>query len=137
MSSHFTIRPMTADEVPWVFDSWLNSWRMSRYAGIVRNNDYYATTRTAIEDLIARGAQILVADAGPTLLGWICGEVKNGTTVHHYCYVKDPYLQLGIEESLLAALPGVKPGFFTFYQHRLGKDRVWRHAPEMARRKTL
>jgi len=130
-------RPATADELSLVFDSWLNSWRTSRHAGCIPNNLYFSTTRTVIEDLIARGATILVCDAGKTLKGWICGEVKDGRSVVHYLYCKDPYLRSGVEDRLLDALPGKKPGWFTFYLHRFGKDRSWTHAPEIARRKHL
>jgi GNAT superfamily N-acetyltransferase len=115
----------------------MDSWRTSRYAGVVRNNDYYTVTRSVIEDLLARGAVVLVADAGPSLLGFACGEEKDGVTVMHYIYVKDPFHGFGVEEKLLEALPGRKPGFFTFFLHRLGKLKAWRHAPEIARRKSL
>ncbi len=133
------IRPLnTSDvkEVSLVFDSWLNSWRTSRYAGVIPNNLYYSTTRSLIEDLITRGAQVLVCDAGPTVKGWVCYEVKNGKTVCHMSYVKDCYLRSGVEEQLMAALPGTSPGFMTFYQPRLAKL-GWSHTPEIARRKSL
>lgn len=133
----YTVRPATADDIPFVFDSWLNSWRTSKWAGVVRNCDYYSTTRSVIEDLIARGAVLLVADAGPTLLGWVCAEEKDGRAVLHYLYTKDAYLRLGVEERLLDAVPGVKPGFFTFYLHRFAKSVGWSFAPEIARRKSL
>jgi GNAT superfamily N-acetyltransferase len=133
----FVIRRAVAEDIPFVFSSWLDSWRTSRWAGVVRNNDYYATTRAVIEDLLARGALLLVAEAHGTLLGFICGEEKDGTTVQHYLYVKDPFHGFGVEERLADALPGRKPGFFTFYQYRLSKSKAWKWAPEIARRKTL
>ena len=133
----YVIRKAVAHDVPLILDSWLNSWRQSKYAGVIRNNDYYETQRSVIEDLIARGATLIVADAGRTLFGWACSELKDGLTVVHFVWVKDIYLRKGVEEALLDALPGTKPGFFTHYLHALGKNREWRWAPEMARRKTL
>lgn len=133
----YLIRPATADDEDFVVGSWLDSWRTSRYAGVIRNNDYYIVTRTLIEDLFARGAKTFVADTGKSLLGFAVGEVKDGKTVLHYVYVKDPFLRRGVEETLVDALPGEKPGFLTFYLHRFGKLKAWRHAPEMARRKSL
>lgn len=134
-----TYRPWTdaGDDSKLVYDSWLNSWRTSRYAGVVPNNLYYDTTRAAIAGLIARGATVLMAEYKGELLGYICGEVKDGKTVHHYTYVKDPFLRRGVEEALLARLPGTKPGWFTFAQERFLREKQWKHAPEMARRLSL
>jgi hypothetical protein len=134
-----TVRPWSADgdDPKFVYDSWLNSWRTSRYAGVVRNCDFYDTTRATIDDLIARGAVVLVAEHESELLGYICGEQKDGKKVVHYLFVKDPFLRCGVEERLLAELPGVSPGWFTFAQSRFLKDRAWKHAPEMARRLSL
>lgn len=132
----YEIRPFRADDLDYVYDSWLNQWRASRWAGVVPNHLYYPTQRALIDGLIARGAVILVADEGRTLLGWACGEVKDGRTVLHYARTKDPYAQWEIDRALVAALPGEKPGFLTHWLPRYAKD-GWTHAPEMARRKDL
>lgn len=137
IDQHYTIRPWTPDDVDFVFANWLNSWRKSRYAGVYRNCDYYQMQRSVIEDLVGRGAVINVADAGPTLLGFACGEVKEGVCVCHYVFVKDVYHNLGIDDALLNSLPGSKPGYFSFMLPLFSKDRVWSHTPEMARRKHL
>jgi hypothetical protein len=89
-----------------------------------------------IEDLIARGAQIHVADAGQTLMGFVCFEVKDDEAVTHYIYTKDPFIRTSVEDRLLDSVPGRKPGRFTFHNVRLQRA-GWRHCPEMARRKSL
>jgi hypothetical protein len=132
-----TVRPWCEDDARFVYQTWLDSWRTSRYAGVIPNNLYYETTRTAIEDLIGRGATVIVAELDGELLGFACGEVKDGKKVHHYTYVKDPFLRKGVEERLLASLPGDRPGWFTFAQTRFLKDKQWKHAPEIARRQKL
>lgn len=124
-------------EAGFVYNNWLNTWRASKFAGVIPNNLYYETTRTAIDELIGRGAKVIVAELNGELLGFACGEVKDGKTVHHYTYVKDPFLGHGLEEALLAQLPGVKPGWFTYASERFLKDKQWKHAPEMARRQKL
>lgn len=133
------VRPGNSEDLALVFDSWLKDWRTSKWAGCIPNHLYFDTQRTLIEDLIARGAQIRVAY--PTgrpdiILGWCCGEEKEGKTVLHYLYTKDPFIGLGIPDLLLSALPGAKPGFVT---HKLQAKELkeWRHTPEMARRKSL
>lgn len=128
---------MGPDEVPFVFDSWLNDWRTSKYAGVIPNHLYYDTTRTAIEDLIARGAVVLVAEYKGEVLAWVCGEQKGERAVLHYQYTKDAFRRHGLEEKLINALPGLKPGFMTFANERLLKDRKWYWTPEIARRQKL
>lgn len=124
-----------------VFDSWMRSWRTSKWAGVIPNNLYFDTMRTLIEDLLARGAKVTVAvhDENPDLiLGWACYEVKENRTVLHYIYVKDVYVgsSFAIAEKLLDTLPGDKPGFITFKLPH--KDlKTWTHAPEIARRLAL
>lgn len=133
------IRPVKATDLNFVFDSWMKQWRQSPWAGTIPNHMYYETQRTLIEDLIARGARIVVAypeGREDVILGWACGEEKEGKTVLHYAYVKDPFLGLGIQTRLVSQLPGTSPGFVT---HVLPYREFskWQHVPEMARRKTL
>lgn len=132
-----TYRRMEPDDVPFVKDAWLNSWRKSRYAGVIPNHLYYDTTRTTIEDLFSRGAVTIVAEYKGELLGFACGEVKDGKKVLHYLFTKDAFLRRGVDERLLNELPGEGPGWFTFALERFLKDRTWNHAPEIARRQKL
>lgn len=132
-------RPAKAQDLNFVFDSWMKSWRVSKWSGTIPNHLYYETQRTLIEDLIARGAKIVIAypeGYDETILGWACGEEKAGKAVLHYVYVKDPFLGLGIPTRLVSILPGTKPGFVTHVlpYRELSK---WQHTPEMARRKVL
>lgn len=139
----YTIRPYIPDDLDYVIGSWLDSWRVSKFAGTIPNHLYAETQRTLIEDLIARGAVIVVADTGrvlkngkPLILGFACGEVKDNKTVAHYVVTKDPYRGRGIEDALLEALPGSKPGYFTHYSSSSRFAR-WEWVPEMCRRKVL
>lgn len=119
-----------------LFDSWLQSWRTSPYAGVVPNHLYYEVHRVLIEDLLARGAMVVVATPRSDqsrIEGWACSEVKDGVTVLHYLYTRG---NATLIDPLLDALPGSKPGFIT---HSLPdpRFRTWRWVPEMARRKDL
>lgn len=132
----YLIRSFVPDDLRLVFHAWLNDWRTSKYAGCVPNNLYYPTTRTLIEDLIGRGAKILVADSGRSLLGWVCFEEKQGKTVLHYVYTKDAFVTAGVHEALIASISSETPGFMTFFNPKLAKN-GWSHCPEMARRRSL
>lgn len=144
MNNEVAYRDARPDDISFIFDSWLRSWRNSPWAGIIPNNLYFALTRNVIEQLVARGAKLEVAclAADPDrILGWCCSEQTGEDAVIHYCYTKDPYLNLGINESLVARASGKKPGFYTFRYRQVvdacqpqGKD-GWHHTPEIARRK--
>lgn len=133
------VRDRVPEDLPLVFDSYLKSWRINKSAGTIPNHLFFDVQRTLLEDLILRGAKIKIAHpAGreDIILAWACAEEKEGKTVLHYLYVKDPYLGLGLPELLLKSLPGQQPGFITHRQH-LKETKEWRHTPEMARRKSL
>lgn len=120
-----------------VMSAWLHTWRTNRYAGCFRNCDYYELTRTLIEDLIARGSSIVIAEYKGSLLGFICYETKGDRPVVHYLHVKDAFLRQGIEDALLAAIPALGPGFFTFHNQKLARMSGWQWIPEIVRRKLL
>lgn len=135
----FQVRKRKPEDIPFIFDSWMKSWRVSKHAGCIPNHLFFETQRVLIEDLFARGAWTLVAYPDSdmdTIVGWAVGEVKEGKTVLHYVYVKDPFIGLGVPELLVTNMPGTKPGFIT---HKLQNKELkeWRHVPEMARRKVL
>lgn len=132
-------RAAKPSDLNFVYDSWMKSWRLSKWAGVIPNHLYYDTQRTLIDDLFARGMQVVIAhpsDQPDVILGYAAGEVKDGQTVLHYVYVKDPFLGLGIDSLTVGALPGLKPGFIT---HKINTKycKEWRHVPELCRRKAL
>lgn len=136
------IRDAKREDVPLIFDSWMKSWRVNKYAGVISNNLFYPTTRANIEHLVGRGATIKVAcleSDVDTILGWVCYEhvpQLDGSVVPcvHYVYVKDPYLTKGVGEELAALLP--ETGFYTY---RCSQIDDWfpkyRWEPAIARRK--
>lgn len=144
-SNQVTYRDAAPDDMPFVLDSWMKSWRTSAWAGTIPNNIYFATQRDCIEQLIARGAKILIASHSKTnrILGWVCYELTQDSparTVINFLYVKDAYLRLtpSIGAALADRVPGAKPGYFTHRYRTVvdycPQDAGWRHAPEIARR---
>jgi hypothetical protein len=131
------VRDAKREDVPLVFDSWMKSWRVSKYAGVISNNLFFSTTRANIEHLIARGATIKVAclESDPDcILGWVCFEHIDDNHCVHYVYVKDPYLTKGVGETLAAQLP--ESGFYSYRCSQM-EDFFpkYRWVPEIARRK--
>jgi GNAT superfamily N-acetyltransferase len=132
------IRDVRPSDVSLVFDSWMKSWRVSRYSGCISNNKFYEVTRENIEHLVARGAKIRVAclnEDEDTILGWICYErLSDDSFCVHYIYVKDPYLKHGVGQKLAEELPDA--GFYS-YKCSQAADYFpsYKWVPEIARRK--
>jgi GNAT superfamily N-acetyltransferase len=145
LASEIVVREATSSDVGFIMSSWKRSWRVSPWAGCIRNDEYYGSISSTIEGLVARGAEFLVAvpSGGPNvsrILGWACVEVLgDGTCAIHYIYVKDPYLRLGIGDLLVERAKGTKPGLFSFRFSQVAEAcpfaEGWRHSPEIARRK--
>jgi len=137
-----TYRPLDAEELSFVLDSWSRSWRVSEYAGTTPNHLFTSTHRELVGGLIARGAKITVADFGGRILGWVCYEHKApDDTVLEFCYTKDPFRRRGLGRSLVDYAIGDRQGkvFFTHKtrasKYILPKHAIW--APEIARRRDL
>ena len=140
LDSSVVLRPIAEADVSFIMSSWKRSWRVSPWAGVIRNDQYYDVMRSTIEGLIARGAEFRVAclETHPDrILGWCCYEqLPDGLCCIHYVYVKDPYLRMGIGEKLVDSAAGTKPGLYTFRTRQVTEACPgWRHAAEVARRK--
>jgi len=135
-----SIRPIKAEDLSFILDSWLKDWRTSKFAGTIPNHLYFPTQRATIEGLIGRGAvfRVLCAEgATDTILGWACGEVKDGQTILHFVYLRDSLIKhTELFTELVGALPGNKPGIITHNQ-QLKVFKEWRWIPEIVRRKDL
>ena len=132
----YTLRKRKARDMDFLFGTWLDSWRVSRWAGTVPNHLFYETHRQLIEDLLARGAFVVLAHkpgVEDDLLGFACSELKDSRCVLHYAYTKTE-ASPEVRSALVAACPGEKPGWIS---HLIPGFRDWRHAPEFARRKSL
>jgi hypothetical protein len=134
----FHIRPAKKEDVAFLLDSWMKSWRVNKFSGCIPNNEFYSVTRNNIENLVARGSKFRVAVLDKdedAILGWICYEkLKSGDDCVHYMYVKDPYLKMGIGNKLADEVAST--GFFSYHFHQVTDFfRKFKWAPEIARRK--
>lgn len=122
-------------------DSWLSSFRSSPWAGPVVNNAYRAVYTETIRQLVARGAQVLVAvnpDYPDHILGWICTErTRDGKPVVHMVYVKSLFRRKRVASSLFEAA-GINPKerfYYTFRTQQAGRFPGGKYCREIACRK--
>ena len=88
------IRPARQDDMNFVFDSWLNSFRHgNREMGTeMRASDYFKLQRKRIQRILATGGHVVIAhmDGAPSVISaWACLDVA--PSVFHYVYTRAEY----------------------------------------------
>lgn len=146
LSDAVNLREHTAEDLPFILDGWIRSWRTSPWAGTVPNNMIWEVTRATIAGLLTRGARIRVAEVaresgGTRLVGFVCFE---GPDIVHYIFVKKTgFRGLGIGKLLLNDAVGhfyfEGPGRFTHrtLASRWLADLGWTWDPVAARKERL
>jgi GNAT superfamily N-acetyltransferase len=97
------IRKATENDIPFIFSSWLKSYRDSVFASNITTTIYYNEHHKVIERLL-KSCQVYVACNDlqvDELYGFICAEEVEGILVIHFTYVKQIYRNLGVGSSLL------------------------------------
>lgn len=129
-------RPYEAStDAPFVFRSWISSFERSPWAGVIPSHVFYDLTKIAINQLIARGTQIILAvnpDDDQQILGFVAFEKD----LLHYCFVKDVFRRSGIATQLMAFANLDRSHLLhTFRTHDAKYLGKLVHRPGLARRK--
>lgn len=133
--------PIRPQDVKPVLEMWVDSWKRSPWAGCMPNHRAKAWITESIEDLVKNGATITVAfedEVPDAIVGFACHgpSTLDGKAVLHYLYVKELLRPLGVQSALMDAVPGERPGFYTYRTKQCAEAAEgWVHAPEIARRK--
>lgn len=136
-------REAGAADRPFWGANWANTYRRSRWSGVVPNNLYHDVMRVLQEGLLRRGMRVTLAHLpgdSDALLGFVAWEPHEKANVVHYVYIKDTWRKQGLATALLEH----GPGHSFIYTHRTDdaswfKAPDWRvaHVPDPARRKDL
>jgi hypothetical protein len=117
----YVIRPAVVEDVPFVFSSWLKSYRDSRAVSGISNTIFYANHHKVIERLIQKPyTTCLVAcaiDDPKQMYGYAVCEYKDNIAVLHYCYVKFACRRFGVAKDLLKVLLSGPAIERVFYSH--------------------
>lgn len=135
-------RSMSREDYNFVLSSWAHSFKGSPWAGMVPNNEWHPMMKKCIDQLLSRGARVVLAvadDDRDQILGYICYEKSVcGMPVVHYVFVKDDFRK---EHGLGKALLGVTgDGSFIYTYRTLDMqylDKMGTHVPAIGRRKDL
>ena len=104
MLDGLVIRPMVDDDKPFIFSSWLRSFRSSRMADFA-GAKYFDGHHRLIAKLLERAETRVAAwrEDPNVVAGWACLELARG--VLHYVLTVRDFGRRGIARALLADLP--------------------------------
>lgn len=96
----------TEEHLPFIYNSWLASFRESDFAKRIRKNVYFNYQTARIDSLLKRSQVVVCHERGDTnnIYGWVCFEnIANNITCLHYVMVKKSFRQCRIATELIKA----------------------------------
>lgn len=132
----------SADEFPFIFDSWARSFRKSPWAGCIPNHLYDQVSRADSAGIIDRGARVIVATSAlPDGTRRVMGYSVSEPGVLHWLFVKRDYRGMGLGRRILAETTRAWPAGPWTYTHRtrasqrfLAAGWVWDDTPARVKR---
>src|SRR5262245_30042088 len=116
-----------------VVGSWLDFFKASKSAGLVRIKNWKVLMRPELEGILSRPRCRTVVASHPdgTLYGWAAGDIADAfegrpeTPLLHAVYVKQLYRKMGFARKLIkaAGIDESKPFLFTTMVPVAGRDR--------------
>lgn len=104
---HYKIRDGEAGDLNLILNSWLKTYKTSKFAQDIPSDIYYKYQQEKIKNLLKASDVIIAHDQeDPThIFGYACFDpnIISNVCVLHYLYIKKPFRGLGIFTDLLAA----------------------------------
>ena len=96
------IRQANAEDVDFIFSSWLKSYRGSLLFSKVQSSIYFPEMHKLIEKLLTNFPVLIACSTEDEtqIFGWICAGEVQGIFCLHYIYVKHTYRKLGVAKLL-------------------------------------
>lgn len=129
------IRPAHAADVPFILDSWLNSFRHAYHTRGMDGPVYFQEQRRVVETLLRRCSVLVACDSGEpsSVWGYAVGEEIDSYLVVHFVYVRAGFQDHGIGTDLMKAFLAASPHTVALvYTHQTKAGRRW--AEKMAPR---
>lgn len=100
MEESIVIRGYRLDDKPFILNSWLQSYKESRFAEDLSNSIYYKWHGEIIERILDRETtQVFIAasrEDSDVIAGYLVTEKIRGFDIAHYVYVKRAFNGLGL-----------------------------------------
>ena len=128
MSKKLPIRLRSANEedIPFIFSSWLKSYRNSYFAKSITNTVFFTEHHKVIERLIENN-QVVIAcksDEPDQIYGYACAGKTDGIFTLHYIYVKHPFRGFGVGKTLLNVFEHDSSFAGVYTHHTKAADRL-------------
>lgn len=96
-------RPANEEDISFIFNSWLKSFRNSYFCKGIVNTIYFTEQHKVIEGILRTSTAIVACNPeDPSqLYGWVCAEKIDGVFCLHYLYVKHSFRSLGLARLLI------------------------------------
>jgi GNAT superfamily N-acetyltransferase len=106
VKAHVTVRAAALEDAPFIFSSWLKSYRQSEAVKGLSDDIYFDGQRSVINRILLRSACLVAVDPDDAshLYGFICFEEHYPNPVLHYVYVKQAYRKLGVASLLMGEM---------------------------------
>ena len=104
MTPKYSIRKATPEDYPFIYSSWLKSYRNSDFATTQANHVYHLNQHNIIEEILNTCEVYLITSAPSPeqeiLFGFIAYEYLQNVPVIHYLYIKYTYRGFGLGKAL-------------------------------------
>lgn len=124
----FKVREGGANDLPFVIDSWSQSYYGAKAVAGMQKDDYFPAMHSKVKDILARPGVVLVvacaSEDDDTILGWAAFEDR----CLHYVVVKKDVRGVGIAKALV-------PDSITMYSYKSARiEKIpngWKYRPDM------
>ena len=120
------LRPLTEEDYPFLYNSWLKSYRFSPFAERITNTIYFEDHHKLIEKIIDNSKTLIACNpSDPSqLYGYIVAGEEEGVLVVHFVYVKHTFRNMGIGKTLLDAMGHDKEKAGVYTHHTRMADKL-------------
>jgi len=102
----FNIRPAKEDDIPFIFNSWLKSYRNSHFCKLLVNEVYFSEHHKVIQNLIKHSTVLIACNPEDEnqLYGYLVASKEQNILCLHYIYIKHAFRNFKIASSLLQSI---------------------------------
>lgn len=116
-SAQYEIREVTGEDIPFIYATWLESYRYDSNFGKSHRNNVFFNDYPRVIDLLLNESDVFVAaskDDANIIYGYL---VRQNPSTLHYAFVKGPFRRWGIFSNLLDHAFPIKENQIT-YTHK-------------------
>lgn len=120
----------TEADAPFIFSSWLRSFRQARSNHLVSPEVYFANQKAIVERILSATHLVVGVLANPDdrehIIGYVVAEWVPGGFVIHWLYVKATFRRMGFADVLLRVIEGMAAGSPLRCSHLSPNDEFFR-----------